>query len=404
MDQIPAGAIPVDQFQSAAPDASAPSSPPPGAIPIDQFQSSDDAYGSTGQKILTGLEGAAQGFAGPLATLAEQKLAPYAQKAGIDLSPEAIQGREAAHPYIHGGAEIGTFAGSLLTGTGEAAVLGKIGEGAAHLAGLGDAANVGSKLASAAVRAATEMGFLQAGDEVSKNILGDPDQTMGSAAANIGTSALLGGAGGALFSGIGQGISKAIDGPMLKDFMDRLSFRKANIDPNEMMRNEFATAHQALGDMGSEIGGADGIKSQALGKLMPQEATPQIQKQASSLLSQLDGVVQSLTESGDKTGARALSNQADQLRNVINTSVDPVTMQATNTLDPKTIYDTMNGIKRQLGEWSKFNQAFTPFSEQEFRNAVKGLGSGFKNALEDSSVWGKKLAIFKKPSIVPGLM
>ena len=62
-------------------------------------------------------------------------MAPLAERA-LGVSPEAIRGRKEANPVTHGVAEAGTFLGSLLTGTGEAALVGKVGEEVAAKFGL----------------------------------------------------------------------------------------------------------------------------------------------------------------------------------------------------------------------------------------------------------------------------
>jgi hypothetical protein len=194
MDQIPQDAVPVDQFQAANnsphPDAihvdqfHADSPEQSEAIPVDQFESHDDHYGSTGQQIKAGIEGAAKGIAGPLATFAETKL--------LGVKPEDIEGRAEANPWTHGLSEAAGFGVGALTGTGEAALLGRAGEAAAGAIGLGEAATTGAKLAKAAATGATEMGLFQAGDDASKWLLNAP-QTPGSVVSDVGLSALLGG-------------------------------------------------------------------------------------------------------------------------------------------------------------------------------------------------------------------
>lgn len=348
---------------------------------FDSLQDDSEKYGTTGQQIKAGLEGAAQGIAGPLATLAETEL--------LGVEPEAIRARAEQNPWTHGIGETAGFAGSLLTGVGEGALLAKAGSGAAKLAGLAEAENIGSKLAKSAVTAAAEMGLFQASDEASKAILADPNQTLGSAISNVGLSTALGGATGPLFTGTGMALKSAFNNSGLKEFVDRLAFRKANIDPNEMMKQEFSTAHNAIADMGTEVGGIDGIRAQAMEKLIPRQVTPQIQSQASDLLSKIEKTAVKLAESGDKSGARAFEEQASKLRETLNPNLDLITNQTQTPLDSKSIFDTMNGIKRQLGEWGQFNKALVPFSEIEFRNSAKSIGHELKNALENPKVWDK---------------
>lgn len=146
-------------------------------------------YGTPGQQALTAIEGAGQGFAGPLATGAEALL----HAAGVPgLSPEEQELRAQANPAIHIGAEIGGFGLGALFGTGEAALLAKIGESAKTL----HAVSKLSPLLKTGIKVGAETAALQAGNEISKVINQDPNQSLGSAAINIGLSGILGGAGG----------------------------------------------------------------------------------------------------------------------------------------------------------------------------------------------------------------
>src|ERR1019366_5705689 len=89
----------------------------PANTPFDDMQDygASAKYSSTGQQIGAGLEGVAQGVAGPLATLAEQGLS----KLGVPgLTDEDIAGRQEANPITHGLGEAAGLIGGTLTGTG----------------------------------------------------------------------------------------------------------------------------------------------------------------------------------------------------------------------------------------------------------------------------------------------
>ncbi len=151
-------------------------------------------YDTTEQQIKTGLEGAAQGLAGPLATYAETHL--------LGVSPEDIKGRAEANPWIHGGAEAATLVGGLLTGTGEAGLIAK-GAGA-----VSEAANLG-KLGSAALKGFIEGASFAGSDEITKAMLNqpgsDPEVPLSAALLHVGASGLVGGLSGGVFS-LGEGM------------------------------------------------------------------------------------------------------------------------------------------------------------------------------------------------------
>jgi hypothetical protein len=138
-------------------------------------------YGSTGQAAIAGLEGAGRGVVGPLAPMAEKALG---------VSEEGIRGRKSANPLAAGAGETAGLIGGALTGVGEGALL----EGAGKAVG----SLVEHKIGSAAIKAAAEGALYQSGDEMSKAVLQDPNQSVGSAVASIGLSGLLGGTLGAI--------------------------------------------------------------------------------------------------------------------------------------------------------------------------------------------------------------
>lgn len=181
--------IDFDSLQDdSATKASAAEQGQPASVPFDQLQDDSEKYGSVGQQALAGVEGAAKGFLGPIATGAERLLS----ESGVPgLAPEDQSGRESANPVTHGLAEAAGFGAGALTGTGEAALL----EGAGKL--LAPTAQSIVKIGSLAAKGAIEMGMLQGGDEISRRINEDPEQTAGSVIAHIGLSSLLGAGGSA---------------------------------------------------------------------------------------------------------------------------------------------------------------------------------------------------------------
>lgn len=148
---------------------------------FDDMQDYSNKYSTTGQKILTGAEGLAHGFAGPLADLAETKL--------LGIPAGEIAGRQAANPGISTGSELAGTGIGLYTGVGEAGLLMKGAEAASELANV-------SKAGAAILKGFISSGAMQTSDEVSKMILGqsDPGDAVGAKLARIGFSGLIGSA------------------------------------------------------------------------------------------------------------------------------------------------------------------------------------------------------------------
>ncbi len=151
-------------------------------------------YKGTGEQVIAGLEQVAKGVAGPLATGAELALG---------VPEEDITGREESLSTAQKmlGQGIGLVGSAFIPG-GQAKALTAIGEIGAHALGVGEAASIAGKIGSAAAKAAIENAVFQAGDEVSRVMLHDPNQTAGSALANIGLAGVIGGATGGAFGAV----------------------------------------------------------------------------------------------------------------------------------------------------------------------------------------------------------
>jgi len=181
---------------------------------VDQINQ-DEQFDTPTQQAIAGAEGVAKGLAGPLATLAETKL--------LGVPGANIEARERVHPGTHlAGEATGLIAPALLTGGAslftQAGLLGTVGKGVAEELGLQGAVG---KAASLGV----ENALFSLGDEVSKNITGNPN-SMQTAAMNVGLSGLLGAGAGYGLGKVGE-LWKAKFGPeadgFVKDFRDRIN-------------------------------------------------------------------------------------------------------------------------------------------------------------------------------------
>ncbi len=177
--------IPSDQLQNALTQGYKEAAPED----VEKYKK-EEKYGTLPQQLLTGVEGAAQAATFGLSTGAERALG---------VPEEDIMGRREVNPGTHLLGQIpGLAATAAIPGFGAAKILQGAGEGAAGLLGLGEAsAPLISKLGSSAVKGAVETAMLTGGDEVSKMLASDPNQSVETAVSNIGMSALLGGGFGA---------------------------------------------------------------------------------------------------------------------------------------------------------------------------------------------------------------
>lgn len=193
-DFIPDNQAVPDEQQTQTPNAQAelPNSAP-AFIPDEQAQSDEDKY--------TSLPEQAKAFAEKAASAASFGQSTKAEIAAGIANPQDILNRQ---KY-----SLGPVGNILATGAGIAAQsaiapeigIGRIGELAGGL--------VENGIGSMAARIAAENAALAAGDEASKMYVNDPAQSAETAAANIGLSALMGGAIGGIGAGVVPPIWKA---------------------------------------------------------------------------------------------------------------------------------------------------------------------------------------------------
>ena len=378
-----------DSLQEDAPAKATGQAPPSvnGMTPdFDSLPDDQQKYGTLGQQILTGIEGGAQGFAGPFATAAEEGLSRLGVP-GIS-APERV-GRAETNPWTHGITEGLGFIGGLGTGASEAGVLGNVGEHVAQgvtqaiTGGVAKSAleSVGARLAAGAARTGAEMAIYQAGDEASKAI-NNIQGSVGDAAANVGLSSLLGGVFGGVGSAIGMAGKAAINSQVLNDFGDRLAFRGANVNPNEMMQHELSTGINSFDQIGDEVNGYGGLKSEAISKLLPQEMTQGITGQVQDTANLAQEALGTMMK-GDVP-----PRLAKDFQGVTNKYLEAVTNPEATVGDH---FDALNQFKNDLQDYSKGRYGLLApqrtAEDYNFLNITKGLASTVKTGLEDSGVW-----------------
>ncbi len=184
----------------------------------DQLQSllTKAKYSSTGQQAIGAIEQVAKGVAGPLATAAE---------VGLGVPKEDILGREESKGTAEKMLEQGVgLVGSAWIPGGQAKVLGAAGNIGAHALGIAEATSTLGKIGTAAAKAAIENAVFQSGDEATKAILNDPNQTAQNALMHIGLAGVIGGGIGGLM-GTASPLWDATLGPKAENFLRAISNR-----------------------------------------------------------------------------------------------------------------------------------------------------------------------------------
>lgn len=384
MSDVPAG---LDEFVGQAPPVAGPapaSAPnePPGLSEFITPEIQQEKYGTVPQQVAAGLEATAQGVIGPFAPAIERSLGVF---------PEGIRGREEANPITHGLGEAAGLVGSSLFGVGEGALLAKAGEGVnAALKLGGEGASALSKIAGGASRLGVESALMQAGDEGTKFITQDPNQSAESAITNIGLSSLIGGGLGAGFGSLSPLLKAAGGvklGQFIEDFKGRINELKENPDPNALITDELTDKYNNTRAFADEVYGSQNLKDQAVQKLMP-EMNDKISEQASDIISKVQSTVDEMAAKPRVYPERLTGKLTDdlvQLKSAVS-----------EAQSPGEIFNAIQDFKSTAQGYSKYDKFVKPVDEAyDFVKKAKDLAYNSRVALEDSNVWGKAADVQK---------
>lgn len=252
-------------------------------------------YGAPGQQIKTAVEGLGEGLAGPVFTAAEK---------AIGVQGKDILGRREENPLLHGTTQGAGLIGGMFTGAGEGALLETAGKGIAKLAGL-EEAGLASKLGSKFLQGATENALFQAGDEATKAIAQDPNQSVESAVVNMGLMGLMGGGISGTFGAISP-LWKATKGgelgQTLKSIRDRLSGEGIPDAINDAIQ---ASGVQVAPEIKAAISGD--LKNQAMFQALAQSDTSSgkaLQESVSKLRTEIpNSIVEALGKTPEQVDA-----------------------------------------------------------------------------------------------------
>lgn len=386
-DFIPDAEFIPDEAPEAAPapaaemSGRAPSAEGPDFIPDDSFVSDEDKYGTLGQQVVTGLEGAAAAATFGLSTGLEK---------AFGVKPEDIRGRREENPWWHaGGQGAGIVATSLIPGLGAASAgkaLGSAGTAAAKLGMAGE--GIAAVASREAMRGAVETALFQTGDEVSKLLSEDPNQSFQSAAVSVGLAGVLGAGTGAALGAISpawKAVEETKVGKFIDDFKARANDLLENPDAAHTVTSEVEQHYNKIRAKADDVYGANGIKAQAIEKMLP-EATG----------ANLDKIAGSTNAVMEKLGSALERLEGDPFAPRLQKAIEEYAVALSETPTPAGVFDATQRVKQQLQEWGKFNKSLVPLAERDFRETAKSLGFELRNALEDSSVWGGAADVQKK--------
>lgn len=380
------GSIPQHQLHEAVSQGYQPAS-------NDQVQEFLDRqkYETTGQQIKTGLEGAASSATFGVSTALEKA-------AGVN--PEDIQKRRKYNPGVHMTGQVAGLAGtSFLPGLGEAGVAEELGTAAKAATEINpiSAQSVMSGLAekgasalglegvpAAGVRGAIENAIFQGGDEVSKMFSGDPDQSIQTAATNIGLAGILGGG-----LGVGTGTAGKLwdakfggkTSEFLGDFKSRLQEHLNNPDPVGNLSEELQNRVNSSADIFDEVYGSKGLKAEAIQKLMPHELSDKMVGQAQDLLAQSKSLAQTMEANPDLFPSYAKAAFNRDLRVFSDSLAEPKS--------PGELFNAVQDFKQRIDASLPQKGEIPSPSEREWIQSGRDLAGKIRKGLQEPEVWGK---------------
>lgn len=336
----------------------------------------DHNHSTLGQQALSGVEGVAKGIAGPLA--------PAAEIASGLTTGKDITSREKNNPWTYGIGEAAGLVGSTVAGVGEGALLADAGELAAKVLGP-KAATTMTKIGAKGISEAAQMALYNGGNEVSKLIQGDPNQSVGSAMTNIGLGAAIGGGVGIAFGAVSPLWKATVGdrvGKLINDFKGQLGFLQKNPELNEALTKELTDHYIGVKSAADEVYGANGIKAQGISAALPEMhegITSQVQETTQNLA---DRINKMKADPYSYPPRLATKLQADLEHYIAQTTKDGAT--------PADIFNAGQDLKQKLQGYSKYSKLVTPIDEgYDFIKDTKSLAHDLRTGLEDTDVWGK---------------
>jgi hypothetical protein len=329
-------------------------------------------YGSTGQQIITGIEGTAAGVLGSFAPAIER---------GLGVSPEAMRGRQETNPAGYALPEAVSFGASMLYGVGEARLIAGAGQAAAKLAGI-KGTGLAAKMAMAGVRGGAELAALQTANEISKAIVETPGQTLGSAAVNVGLAGLLGGAGGAVLGSVSplwKTASNKIGATKIaNDFMGETQFLNSTPD---MVGGAAEEVTKRMADADRILNG--GLKGDAIAVTLPTATAENVAK--------IDAHMMEIANAGERQIAKAAENA--YLKSAVpRMSQDLLDFQTVATDPAATVqskWDALDQYKRASQGHANYNVITGGPEEKAVSKWIKPFNVMLREAAENSSIWGE---------------
>lgn len=171
-------------------------------------------YSSPIEQAKTFAEGALSGATFGIGTGLERAM-------GAD--PDAMLARKEINPGMHAAGEVTGLVGSSIAvpGGGAAGLMTRTGEAVAAKMGI-EGATLAGRAAQVTVKQAVENALFQAGSETSKMFMGDPEQSIETAIADVGMAGALGGVLGGGFHFASDPLFKAVKGPRVQSLLSGL--------------------------------------------------------------------------------------------------------------------------------------------------------------------------------------
>jgi len=319
-------------------------------------------FGTPLEMAKTAVEGLGEGIAGPIS--------PAIERLGGE-RPEDIRSRAETNPWTHGISKAVGLGAGLMTGTG--------------LPGL--AVGAGKAVGGTLARGAAEMAVLALGDEATKAVLQDPNQTATNAIANVGLSSVLGGAMGvagkaasSLFGKVGDVLADSKMGKWVGDVKDRLGYHIDNPNPGTSLSDHMTQYYEDMKGLTDSVRGGEGLKAQDIAATLPESITPNIRNVMGDTIQHISGAVDKIAaEPAIYQGGAGKALEAYRDRLITGISEDS---------SPKELFTALDQFKKDIAPLKKWN-SLSPETEKPASKLIGDVYGKVQMALEDQGAWGE---------------
>lgn len=294
-----------------------------------------------------------------------------------------VKAGEEANPGTHIAGELAAFANPW---TGTAKLLGKTGTAAADIVAP-YMPEILARVGPTAVSGFVQGSMISGGNEVSKLIREDPGTSAETALIHTGLGGLLGAGTNLAAEGLSNLWSSKFGGyanQFVADARNRFQEYLDNPDPASRMAEELQHRYNTDKEIFDDVYGSKGLKAEAQQKLLPNQLSDTMVKQAQDTLSKASQISQEMgmIENQDLYPRSSMALFNKNVR-ILNNALEKPSA-------PGQIFDALQDFKQRLQDSVGYGNGYIATkADKPFEDLIKPFASEVRGSLENADVWGK---------------